>query len=90
MEEQMVYGAPLGPRVMSVSPMDGYRLLLGFSNGEQRVFDAKPLLEYSVFEPLREEAFFKSVRVEFGTIMWPEDLDYCPDTLYLESAPYNS
>lgn len=73
--------------VTSVTPTDDYKLLLVFDNGEQRIFDATPLLSRKVFSPLREKAFFKRVHVADGTIVWPEDIDYCPDTLYMQSVP---
>jgi hypothetical protein len=88
MVEQIVTGAPLGPRVTSVTPTDDYKLYLTFSNGERRVFDATALLRFPVFKPLENKQFFKSVRVEYGTVAWPQDIDYCPDTLYRESLPH--
>ena len=84
---EIISGTPLGPRVTDVIPNDNYELLLTFSNGEQRRFDATQLLDIKVFEPLKNLSFFKSVKVEFGTIVWPQDIDYCPDTLYAQSKP---
>lgn len=80
-------GIPLGPRVIEVTPQANYILKLKFNNGEKRIFDVKPLLEYKVFHPLKNESFFKQVSVGYGTIVWPGDIDYCPDTLYAESIP---
>ncbi len=77
----------LGPRVVAVQPGEGYTLKLTFSNGEKRIFDAKPLLAYKVYAPLKNKGFFDSVFVAYGTIMWPGDIDYCPDTLYIQSIP---
>ena len=83
----IIKGTPLGPRVVEVTPNDDYKLLLTFNTGEKRVFDAQQLLDMKVFAPLKNIVFFKSVRVEFGTIVWPQDIDYCPDTLYEQSMP---
>lgn len=85
--DEIIKGAPLGPRVIEVVPNDNYELLLTFNNGEKRKFDAKQLLDMRVFAPLNNIAFFKSVKVEFGTVVWPQDIDYCPDTLYEQSVP---
>lgn len=85
----IIYGEPLGPRVTAVSPLEDYKLLLTFNNGERRMFDAKPLLSMKVFKPLQNKHFFKSVKVSYGSIWWPQDIDYCPDTLYAESTPVN-
>ena len=85
--DDIISGSPLGPRVTTATPIDDYKLLLSFTNGEQRIFDAKPLLEISVFKPLANKPFFQSVKVAYGSVMWPQDIDYCPDTLYTESIP---
>jgi hypothetical protein len=44
----------------------------------------------SVFNSLQSKAFFESVRVAYGSILWPNNIDYCPDTLYLESRPIST
>ena len=84
---EYIYGEKLGPRVTEVFPQEGYKLLLTFSNGEKRIFFADKLLDIKAFAPLRNPEFFRAVKVEFGTIAWPQDIDYCPDTLYAESLP---
>ena len=86
MPDQIIRGQPLPPRVTAVYPSLDYKLHLTFNNGERRVFDAKPLLSLGVFSPLKNRQFFESVRVEYGSIAWPNDIDYCPDTLYSESV----
>ena len=85
--EDLISGGPLGPRVTAVTPVDDYKLHLTFTNGEQRIFDAKPLLEIDVFKALASKSFFKMVKVAYGSVLWPQDIDYCPDTLYAESVP---
>ena len=84
--EDIIIGKPLGPRIVSADAKENYMLLLTFSNGEKRLFDVGPLLELSVYKPLLNYAFFQSVRVEHGTVVWPQDIDCCPDTLYEESV----
>lgn len=82
---EIIRGAPLGPRVVEASAQEGYILHLVFDNGEKRFFDVKPLLEYKAFQALKNKALFQQVKVEYGTVAWPGDIDYCPDTLYAQS-----
>ena len=87
MQENIILGEPLGPRVTAVSPLEDYKLALTFTNGEHRIFDAKPLLSMGVFSTLKNKQIFDSVKVAYGSVLWPRDIDYCPDTLYAESQP---
>jgi hypothetical protein len=86
MDGNFIYGEPIGPRVTGVLPVDDYKLLLEFNNGEKRMFDAKPLLSIKTFHPLINKEFFLSVKAKYGTVIWSDDIDYCPDTLYNEST----
>ena len=77
----------MNPRVTSVKPLDNYRLELLFANQERRVFDVKPYLAIGVFYELRDMALFNGIRAFNGSIVWPNELDLDPDTLYLDSQP---
>ncbi len=76
------------PRVSAVETCPDFRLLLTFRNGEQRVFDAASLLNLPAYRRVRD--IFSSAHVEFGTVVWPGDIDISPDTLYLRSVPIES
>lgn len=75
----------MNPRVKTVTPTDDYKLLLTFTNGERGIYDCSPLLDFGVFQELREEGYFEQVTVVDGTVAWPHDQDICPDTLYLDA-----
>jgi len=85
MQDNIISGGPLGPRVTAVSPMEDYMLHLVFTNGEERIFDAKPLLPIAAFVSLQNKQIFEAVKTAYGSILWPSDIEYCPDTLYTES-----
>jgi hypothetical protein len=80
----------MNPRITAVTVHDGYALRLTFTNGEIRRFDVTPYLGYPAFEPLRQVAFFKLARASHGTVTWPREIDFDPDTLYLEGRPEKS
>jgi hypothetical protein len=75
----------MNPRVVRVRPRQGHRLQITFSNGEVRLYDCRPLLDFGVFRELRDGAYFRQVRAEGGTVVWPHEQDICPDTLYADS-----
>jgi len=73
-------------RVKEVFPMDDYKLRLVFTNGEVKLFDAKPYLNIGIFKELKDISVFNSARPDLGTVSWKNGQDLCPDTLYLEST----
>lgn len=77
----------MNPRVASVKTLEGYRLFLTFTNGEQRIFDMTPYLEIGIFRELKEISNFRTAKVFLGTVQWNNEQDLCPDTFYLESVP---
>ena len=80
----------MNPRVKTVKPIVNYRLLVGFENGEVRIFDVNPYLDKGIFKELRSMEKFNSVKVVEGTVQWINEADFCPDTLYMESITANS
>ncbi len=75
----------MNPRVAEVAPIEGFKLQLGFSNGEHGLYDCSGLLDFGVFQELQDKNYFKQVKVKDGTVVWPHEQDICPDTLYLDS-----
>jgi hypothetical protein len=75
-------------KVRSVSPLSDHRLLLGFDNGEQRVFDVKPYINRGIFIELKDPSYFGKVRVFMDSICWPNGQDFDPDHMYIESSEH--
>jgi len=76
----------MNPRVINVKPKKNFMLHLWFANGEEGIFDVKPYLDFEVFQALRDEKMFRTVRPFIGTIQWENEADLCPDTVYLDSV----
>ena len=73
--------------VISVIPQPGFQLLLTFTNGEVRQFDMRPLLAMKPWSRIAAPALFDKVRVDYGTVVWPGEIDIAPETLLLDSVP---
>ena len=80
----------MDPRVEKVQPNPDFTLTLTFDNGETKIFDVKPYLDFGVFKSLKNHNNFYAVSPFMGTIHWKDGQDFCPDTLYLKSIPMNS
>ena len=65
--------------IVQVVPFEDYTVYVYFEDGKIVCYDAKPLLDKKVFEPLRDKDFFlNSCTILNGT----KCLDIDPDTLY--------
>jgi Protein of unknown function (DUF2442) len=71
--------------LLEAEPVDGHMVHVRFDDGTAADVDLSYLLEYGgVFEPLRDPAYFRRLRADdqAGTIVWPNDADIAPETLY--------
>jgi hypothetical protein len=80
----------MNPRVKEVNATGDYHLKLVFTNGENGIYDCRPLLDFGVFKELNDLSYFKQARVSGGTVVWPHEQDVCPDNLYLDSVKHIS
>ncbi|NTU84494.1 MAG: DUF2442 domain-containing protein [Chloroflexales bacterium] len=72
-------------RIISVELLDGYRVRLQFDDGVGRVLDLDPILRGPGRAAIRRSAFFVQMRVEGGTIRWPNGVAL--DPIALRYAP---
>jgi len=75
----------MNPRVRNVETQGDYTLHLWFTNGEEGILDMKPYLDRGIFQALKDEKMFNTVKPFIGTIQWDNQADLCPDTVYLDS-----
>lgn len=77
-------------KVVEVKPLRGRMLLVTFSTGEQRLFDATTLTG-SAFKPLEDEKVFNNPELFHGVITWNNgEIDIASETVYRESYAYES
>ena len=75
--------------IISVKALDDMILLLTFSGGEKRLFDAT-ILQGPAFEPLKDPNVFKTASVEYGAVVWLNgDIDCAPEYMYEHSYHYD-
>ena len=75
------------PDVIKVVPSSDYVIVAEFETGEVRRFDMRPYLDFPAFAALKESGLFMRAHVAHGTVVWSEDIDLSPDTLYLRGLP---
>jgi Protein of unknown function (DUF2442) len=66
-------------------PAEGYVVNVRFEDGLTADVDLSYLLDYGgVFEPLRDLGYLRqlSADADAGTIVWPNEADIAPETLY--------
>ena len=73
--------------VVRVVANPDYTLLLEFENGEKRVFDMSLLMDKQPFCQLKGAPLFMRAFVDYGTVVWPGQVDIAPETLYDRSRP---
>lgn len=75
-------------KIIEAKPLSNQMLLLTFSTGEERLFDAT-LLKGSAFKPLANEDVFKNIEVIHGYVSWNNgEIDCAPEFMYENSYKY--
>jgi hypothetical protein len=75
-------------RIREAQPLDDYRVRLTLTDGRVVERDIRPMLAGPVFAGIRgDEARFREMRVEGGTLVWPSGADLCPDVLIWGGLP---
>jgi hypothetical protein len=75
-------------RIREAKPLGNYRVELTLTDGRVVERDLEPMLVGPVFsEILNDEVRFMELRVEGGTLVWPNGADLCPDVLIWGGLP---
>jgi len=74
-------------RINDVKLLGDYRLELVFDDGVTGVVDLSDLVGKGVFALWRDRAAFARVRIgTSGELLWDDQVDLCPDALYLKAT----
>jgi len=75
-------------RIREAKPLAGHRVQLSLTDGRVIERDLGPMLAGAVFSEIRSDpARFQEMRVEGGTLVWPNGADLCPDVLIWGGLP---
>ena len=77
----------MNPRPKSVQPLENYKIIITFQNGEIKQFDVSPLMQYKIYERLKDKSYFKLAKTDGMCVFWDDEIDLCPDLLYEKSEP---
>jgi len=61
--------------------IQGHRVWLSFNDGTTGEVDLKDSLDGPIFQPLRDEEYFKSFSLVGHTLAWPNGADFAPEYL---------
>jgi Protein of unknown function (DUF2442) len=70
------------PTVIRAEYRGDFRIHLVFNDGVEETVDFSAWLEGPVFQPLKDQAYFRRFFLEGGTVTWPNGADIAPETLH--------
>ena len=74
----------LMPTPTDVKPLDNYRIWVKYSDGAEGIVDLTHLAGKGVFALWNDSQAFQDVHIgPSGEIAWSDEIDLCPDALYL-------
>lgn len=72
-------------KIATLKPLPDYRLWLRFDDGTEGTVDLSDYVGEGVFALWNDSAAFASVRIGgSGQPVWSDQVDLCPDTLYMK------
>lgn len=77
----------LQPKVLSVKPLENYKIYIEYANGERKIFDVAPYISGSWFGKLHDISVFNTVHPRGSTVEWADGQDISPHELYELSRP---
>jgi len=70
---------------VEVKALPGYRLWIKYNNGEEGEVDISHLAGKGIFKIWEKPGKFEAVSIsQSGAIKWNDDIELCPDALYLK------
>ena len=72
-------------RPIAVESRKDYKIWLRYEDGVEGEVDLSDIPRTGIFEAWDDMPFFQNVHIsEFDSIAWSEDVELCPDSLYIK------
>ena len=72
-------------KIINVTVLENYKLKLEYDNGQQGIADLSHLVGKGVFALWNDYNAFRKVKIgSSGELLWSDQIDICPDSLYLK------
>ncbi len=71
--------------VVSANYLGSYKVFLTFNNGYKASLDLEETILHErrmIFQPLRQQDYFRNFMVKLNTICWENEADFAPEFLY--------
>ena len=68
--------------IVSAKALDDHKVAVTFDTGDTGIFDCTRYLDKPYWKPLNDKAFFNQVRVDYGTLVWPNEIDVGPEDVW--------
>ncbi len=73
------------PKIKDVKALKNRQLEVVFQNGKTKIYDCNPLLVEDIFSQLKDDYFFKNIKVDQGGygISWNDYIDLSESELWI-------
>ena len=72
-------------KIINVTVLRNYKLNWEYGDGQQGISDLSHLVGKGVFAPWNDYNAFQNVKIgSSGELLWSDQVDLCPDSLYLK------
>ena len=75
--------------VTKAKPLRGLKIAVEFDGGEKGVYDCTRLTGDDYWSRLKDPKFFKTARAEYGTIVWDDNIDVAPESVWRDFVRAN-
>ncbi|MEW5694215.1 MAG: DUF2442 domain-containing protein [Candidatus Hydrogenedentota bacterium] len=72
-------------KITKITVLEDYRIEITFADNTCGIVDLSQLAGHGVFSLWNDKEVFRQVKIgQHGELVWPGDIDLCPDSLYMK------